>query len=370
MVLELCGGTPSEIVVAGDAEIARASVIDFPLERSASASPGSTLPLAEDEARARAISASSSPAPDKTREGRGAVLAAGRRRQGRHRRRGRAHRRRRPRAARRRSTRGDAPRKPVLTAAAGAHAQGQARARGARPGRSRHLVVHLQAAGRIVRRRRSRNWRSPIRSRPIFPTCGRASFPASSPPRRSNADRGFPDVALFEVGQIFKGDQPRGSVHRRDRRAARDSPRRDGVGRHWSSAAKARSMPSTPRPMRWRCWPPPARRCRRCRSCPADRPGSIPAAAAPFRSVRRTCSAISANCIRARSKRSTPKARWSAFEVILERIPEPKAKPTRAKPMLELSPFQPVDARFRLHRRSRGEGRRHRARRAERRQAS
>jgi phenylalanyl-tRNA synthetase beta chain len=31
-----------------------------------------------------------------------------------------------------------------------------------------------------------------------------------------------------------------------------------------------------------------------------------------------------------------------AFEVILERIPEPKAKPTRAKPALELSPFQPL----------------------------
>jgi phenylalanyl-tRNA synthetase beta chain len=35
-----------------------------------------------------------------------------------------------------------------------------------------------------------------------------------------------------------------------------------------------------------------------------------------------------------------------AFEVILERIPDAKAKPTRAKPMLELSPFQPVDRDF------------------------
>src|SRR5262249_61392200 len=35
-----------------------------------------------------------------------------------------------------------------------------------------------------------------------------------------------------------------------------------------------------------------------------------------------------------------------AFEVILERIPEPKAKPTRAKPVLELSPFQPVQRDF------------------------
>jgi phenylalanyl-tRNA synthetase beta chain len=36
----------------------------------------------------------------------------------------------------------------------------------------------------------------------------------------------------------------------------------------------------------------------------------------------------------------------SAFEVTLDRIPEPKAKPTRAKPVLELSPFQPVSRDF------------------------
>ena len=35
-----------------------------------------------------------------------------------------------------------------------------------------------------------------------------------------------------------------------------------------------------------------------------------------------------------------------AFEVILERIPEAKAKPTRAKPVLELSLFQPVTRDF------------------------
>jgi phenylalanyl-tRNA synthetase beta chain len=35
-----------------------------------------------------------------------------------------------------------------------------------------------------------------------------------------------------------------------------------------------------------------------------------------------------------------------AFEVILEKIPEPKAKATRAKPVLDLSPFQPVTRDF------------------------
>ena len=35
-----------------------------------------------------------------------------------------------------------------------------------------------------------------------------------------------------------------------------------------------------------------------------------------------------------------------AFEVVLERIPEPKLRATRAKHLLELSPFQPVERDF------------------------
>jgi len=35
-----------------------------------------------------------------------------------------------------------------------------------------------------------------------------------------------------------------------------------------------------------------------------------------------------------------------AFEVILDRVPAARQKPTRAKPLLELSPFQPVSRDF------------------------
>ncbi len=35
-----------------------------------------------------------------------------------------------------------------------------------------------------------------------------------------------------------------------------------------------------------------------------------------------------------------------AFELVLDRVPEPKAKPTKVKPLLELSPFQPVKRDF------------------------
>jgi len=42
-----------------------------------------------------------------------------------------------------------------------------------------------------------------IRSLRHAPTC--AGLVAAV---QSNRDRGFPDAALFEVGQIFKGDKP------------------------------------------------------------------------------------------------------------------------------------------------------------------
>ena len=56
-----------------------------------------------------------------------------------------------------------------------------------------------------------------------------------------------------------------------------------------------------------------------------------------------------------------------AFEVILERIPEGKAKATRAKPVLELSAFQPVTRDFAFVVDRAVKAGRHRARRAERR---
>jgi len=52
------------------------------------------------------------------------------------------------------------------------------------------------------------------------------------------------------------------------------------------------------------------------------------------------------NCIRACWKKLDAKGPLVGFEVILERIPEPKTKATRAKPPLDLSPFQPVERDF------------------------
>ena len=58
---------------------------------------------------------------------------------------------------------------------------------------------------------------------------------------QKNADRGFPDVALFEVGQIFKGDKPE------DQLTAASGVRRalakpNGIGRHWEGNGVATAV--------------------------------------------------------------------------------------------------------------------------------
>ena len=54
-----------------------------------------------------------------------------------------------------------------------------------------------------------------------------------------------------------------------------------------------------------------------------------------------------------------------AFEVILKRFLSRRLRPTRAKPLLELSPFQPVERDFAFVVDSTVKCRRHRPRRAE-----
>ena len=53
-----------------------------------------------------------------------------------------------------------------------------------------------------------------------------------------NADRGFPDTALFEVGQCFASDEPEGQSLRATG-LRRGTARHAGAGRHWSGTAEA-----------------------------------------------------------------------------------------------------------------------------------
>ena len=159
-----------------------------------------------------------------------------------------------------------------------------------------------------------------------------------------NADRGIGDVALFEVGQIFKGDKPE------DQFTAATGLRRalakpDGAGRDWSRAV----TPVDAFDAKADAWAvlaaggAPMAALQIVAGGPAwlhpGRSGTIQMG--PKNVVGwfgelhpRTLAALKAE------------GPLAAFEVLLETIPEPKAKPTRAKPMLELSAFQPVERDF------------------------
>ena len=161
---------------------------------------------------------------------------------------------------------------------------------------------------------------------------------------QKNADRGFPDVALFEVGQVFRGDAPQ------DQLTAAAGVRRalakpSGLGRHWSKRdgevdafdAKADALAVLA-----------------AAGAPAQALQVVPGGPAWFHPGRSGTIQIGPQNVLGHFGELHPSALEAldadgplvAFEVILERIPEPKAKATRAKPALELSSFQPVERDF------------------------
>jgi phenylalanyl-tRNA synthetase beta chain len=158
-----------------------------------------------------------------------------------------------------------------------------------------------------------------------------------------NADRGFPDVALFEVGQIFQGDQLEQQLTAAT--AVRRHRAKPSGGRHWSTGANEVDV----------------------FDAKADALALLAAAGAPVQSMqivgggpawlhpgRSGTVQIGPQNVLGWFGELHPKTLQVlgadgplvAFEVFLERIPEPKARPTRAKPQLELSPFQPVERDF------------------------
>ncbi len=161
---------------------------------------------------------------------------------------------------------------------------------------------------------------------------------------QKNADRGFPDTALFEVGQIFKGDKPE------DQFIAATGVRRalakaSGTGRHWSSKstmvdafdAKADALAVLA-----------------AAGAPTQAMQVVPGGPAWFHPGRSGTIQIGPQNVLGHFGELHPRALEAldaegplvAFEVILEKIPEGKAKATRAKAVLELSAFQPVTRDF------------------------
>jgi phenylalanyl-tRNA synthetase beta chain len=161
---------------------------------------------------------------------------------------------------------------------------------------------------------------------------------------QKNADRGFPDVGLFEVGQVFRGDQPADQfVAAAGVRRALAKP--SGIGRHWSKRdgevdafdAKADALTVLT-----------------AAGAPAQALQVAPGGPAWFHPGRSGTIQVGPQNVLGHFGELHPSTLEAldadgplvAFEVILERIPEPKAKATRAKSTLDLSPFQPVERDF------------------------
>src|SRR5262245_34788224 len=159
-----------------------------------------------------------------------------------------------------------------------------------------------------------------------------------------NADRGLSDTAMFEVGQIFKGDKPA------DQLTAASGLRRalakpSGGGRYWSDKngpvdvfdVKADAFAVLT-----------------AAGAPMPALQVVPGGPAWFHPGRSGTIQIGPQNILGHFGELHPRAIAGlkaegplvAFEVVLDKIPEPKARPTRAKPLLELSPFQPVERDF------------------------
>jgi phenylalanyl-tRNA synthetase beta chain len=339
MVMELCGGTPSEVTIAGKAE-APDKIVDFPtteLKRLA----GLDLPFPEmrlilqklgfavagQDARVKVAAPSWRP----DIEGKADVVEEIVRIVG---------------VDRIPSTpfdRGTSPRKPVLTAAQ-VRTRKAKRALGAR-GMTEAVTwsfVSKPQAELFGGGQKELALANPIAAE--LSDMRPSLIPGLVAAAQRNADRGFLDTALFEVGQIFRGDKPE------DQFTAATGVRRGlakawGIGRHWSrkstnaDAYDAKGDALT---------------VLAAAGAPAQALQVVPGAPAWFHPGRSGTIQIGPQNVLGHFGELHPRALEAldaegpivAFEVILERIPEGKAKATRAKAMLELSQFQPVTRDF------------------------
>ena len=339
MVIELCGGTPSEITLAGNPKIPE-SVIDFPLSELQRLA-GLDVSLTEVERvlgrlgfvvagqgnKAKVTVPSWRPdvhGPADIVEELVRILGVDR-------------------IAPTPFDRGEAPRKPVLTSL-------QVRTRKAKRALAARGLVEAVTWSFVSKKQAELFGGGQPELALANPIAADLSdmrpslIPGLASAAQKNADRGYPDVALFEVGQIFQGDQPEQQFTAATgvRRALAKA---SGTGRHWSSpAAEVDAFDAKA----------DALAVLAAAGVPAQSIQVVPGGPTWFHPGRSGTLQMGPQTVLGHFGELHPQALEAldaegplvAFEVILERVPEPKAKVTRAKPVLELSPFQPVERDF------------------------
>ena len=159
-----------------------------------------------------------------------------------------------------------------------------------------------------------------------------------------NADRGIGDVALFEVSGTYEGDAPD-----KQRRVAagvrRGTAKLDGSGRHWAGNAQRVGV-----------FDAKADAIAALEACgaPVDRLQIEAGGPAWYHPGRSGVIKLGPKTVLGHFGEFHPKTLealdvsgpLAGFEVFIDAVPEPKAKPTRTKPRLDLSAFQMVTRDF------------------------
>jgi phenylalanyl-tRNA synthetase beta chain len=339
MVLELCGGDPSEVTVAGKAE-APERIIDFPLDELPRLA-GLDLPLADVRRVLNKLGFHVAGQDNRVKivppswradvEGKADIVEEVVRIIGV------------DRVPFTPFDRGEAPRKPVLTPI-------QLRTRKGKRALAARGMVEAVTWSFIAKPQAELFGGGTAELALANPIASDLSdmrpslIPGLIAAAQKNADRGSPDVALFEVGQVFKGDRPE------DQLTAASGVRRalakaSGIGRHWSAPAAEVDAFDVKGD---------AFAALTAAGAPAQALQVVPGAPAWFHPGRSGTIQIGPQNVLGYFGELHPRAlealdaegSLAAFEVILDKIPEPKAKATRAKPVLELSQFQPVERDF------------------------
>ncbi len=159
-----------------------------------------------------------------------------------------------------------------------------------------------------------------------------------------NADRGTGDVALFEVGQIFRGIRPE------DQKIAASGVRRGtasvkGSGRNWQDAARAVSVYDAKAD---------ALALLEALGAPVDKFQIVAGAPGWFHPGRSGTIQLGPQTVIGWFGEFHPETLealdvagpLAGFELILDQLPAPRARPTRTKPPLEAQPFQSVTRDF------------------------
>jgi phenylalanyl-tRNA synthetase beta chain len=159
-----------------------------------------------------------------------------------------------------------------------------------------------------------------------------------------NADRGVSDVALFEVGQCFASDEPEGQTIKAAA-VRRGTARAEGVGRHWDGgdvAVDAFDAKADAMALLTALGLPTAG----VQVVPGGPAWLHPGRSGTLQFGPKTVVGAFGEVHPRVLKALDVKGPVVAFEITLDALPPPKYRPTKMKPKLQLSEFQPVTRDF------------------------